>query len=86
MSIPANPRLTEQERRQTRSAVGPPGEYSEKDLPMCRDRERQLIAEAEKVAECNRRAQWRREVEEYGAWRASVRERINARKQEERTA
>jgi hypothetical protein len=58
----------------------PTCEYTAADVDMCRARERQLIREAEHVADLlaisRRRMDERRRVEEHAAWRASVRERI----------
>ena len=67
-------RLTAYQRQQTAAALrrSQPAEYSECDLATTRDRERQLIAEAERIAERAHRMR----LLDHAAWRASVRERL----------
>ena len=76
--------LDAQERAMTLRALRMPAEAYVK---VGRDRERQLIAEAERVAaRCARteahlsRVRTQQEVEAYGAWRAEVRGRLAPRR------
>ena len=56
-----------------------PSEITPRDVGWGRERERMLIDAAERECEERRRRLAIQRVAEYGAWRAAVRERLNAK-------